>query len=1165
MAWLVVASGPAYVLRMVLCRPRISGASLALWCAWLGLEVLQKGRGVFEVTHQRWATAIQATREVVQKSVVMVEVGSEWAPPVPGDAKAWIVVFLPFVSDIWRTFRPLRVLRPFGAGRAARHSGRGSVGICGDARGLRKTRSIWFSLSFRLKLVLVLGPLSFWLLWVLLKRLLNAFQRRRSAMKQALGPGASVGARCLTPGQQHFGLRHLLTTVPTLGSLLALGWRPAPEVSQLLALQASDAPPLALPERQAASGSARRRSRARSPPVPPAVPERHEAPLEIEVSASTQRFWLSYWASWPLLMLLEGGLPSLLDLLDVPEVELAKRRLRQGLLIFVIWLQLWQGSRLQLAMLRRLSKLMPETVPSLGALPMMQYLQLLQGNLNAPSMNLWSWCGWLVQQRWRLLALGGLGAVLLGLLSNLNLSGVAQVIAFYKVVNLANSVLVMLLYLFAALDSAETLAQGHDTMLPRQLAFWTVAMLYRYASELPVLGVFLRLFTIIVYALLLVAGETILKRVVQPLLDLALKPVVRVLLLLTRRMSRAARVVCSPLRLARLLLMAFGKVASRQADVAEEMPETRLALDTSAGAAPAEPPAEPPAPSAAPSAAPVAPSPTQSPPAEPPGAKTFQRAALTLWSIALDGKAKKFAAAEGSTLPVLSLALTNRLEQLVGAKASAFDLDVTKAQAALQAARDAGSAQQVADASLALAAAQVLVEPNLEKLAEIVELEEDKAGTAVALNILANVHILMGHGKDALRAAKQGLYALRSMGGQKIFEVPLLQTMMSACWLRSDSDEALRCCEEVAGICQEAKVDPVILALADGCTALASLANDEQGPAERKVETALKEAPDLLHAVPCEDLLEKERKRGVKEGVARALLLVSASSEEDEAKAKATEAKQLFGTLRDLAKRAQLASSTASALPVAKESFEAFQGCLVGQGFASSLLTLAYLRQEDAKQAERTSREALTMFQERCPGTAHHLPVWTLFGPSERAMGGVSSCCGWLTAPTPISTEVLVVAAGPAGISAVVALRARGRRVLWVDPEFSSGRLARFGEVPCNTKVDILASRKNFGHPLLNGKESGIDPSTMGWTSLGYCKDVFQMATEQLMQVGVPHLRGKVMTLKPSCTQQKPLASGWEATIQSERGQRSVKSNAVIVATGAHPPPGADFSGANRG
>lgn len=30
------------------------------------------------------------------------------------------------------------------------------------------------------------------------------------------------------------------------------------------------------------------------------------------------------------------------------------------------------------------------------------------------------------------------------------------------------------------------------------------------------------------------------------------------------------------------------------------------------------------------------------------------------------------------------------------------------------------------------------------------------------------------------------------------------------------------------------------------------------------------------------------------------------------------------------------------------------------------------------------------------------------------------------------------------------------RRVLWVDPEFNSGRLCRYMDVPCNTKVDIL-------------------------------------------------------------------------------------------------------------
>ena len=44
------------------------------------------------------------------------------------------------------------------------------------------------------------------------------------------------------------------------------------------------------------------------------------------------------------------------------------------------------------------------------------------------------------------------------------------------------------------------------------------------------------------------------------------------------------------------------------------------------------------------------------------------------------------------------------------------------------------------------------------------------------------------------------------------------------------------------------------------------------------------------------------------------MLLVSASSEEDEAKAKATEAKQLFGTLRDLAKRGSVIVSFSTSL-----------------------------------------------------------------------------------------------------------------------------------------------------------------------------------------------------------------------------------------------------------
>lgn len=298
--------------------------------------------------------------------------------------------------------------------------------------------------------------------------------------------------------------------------------------------------------------------------------------------ARIARFWLSYWAAWPLLVSAEQGLPYLLELLDVPEVDVAQAHLRRGLLIFVIWLQLWQGSRLQLALLRHVLGRMPDTWPSMGNLPVMHYLQVLRSGVTTPSFNLLSMLQAMFQQRWRLLAAGVAGAILLALM----------VIAFYTAVSFANRVLVMLLWVFAACDSADTLAHGHESMLARKLAFWSVAMLWTWLSQLPVVGTVLRLFTPIVFALLMAAGETILKRVVQPGLDLAMKPLLRVLLYLARRMKRAARVVCSPLRLARLLLMTFGSLASRQADVAEESaaetsavpPAASLALPEAASA-----------------------------------------------------------------------------------------------------------------------------------------------------------------------------------------------------------------------------------------------------------------------------------------------------------------------------------------------------------------------------------------------------------------------------------------------------------------------------------------------------------------------------------------------------------------------------------------------------
>ncbi|CAL1149617.1 unnamed protein product [Cladocopium goreaui] len=378
----------------------------------------------------------------------------------------------------------------------------------------------------------------------------------------------------------------------------------------------------------------------------------------------------------------------------------------------------------------------------------------------------------------------------------------------------------------------------------------------------------------------------------------------------------------------------------------------------------------------------------------------FQQSAVTLWSMLLDAhKVKKFAAPEGQVLPVLSLCLSSRLEKVLGAGLPAVDLNEATAQKALEEARNSGNSSKVAEALLALAAARLCANGTLPEVSDLVRqaltLVPGDAMEASACNVLANVYILMGQGKDALRSVKQGLSAMRARGGKKILEVPLLHTLMSASFLRHDTDEALRACREVALLCKDVK-DPAVLALAEGCTALAHLANDEQGPAEKVLETSLKSLNDadgkilLLGALQevsfaigkpvsavkaAGDLLALERKRGTKEGIARALLLVSASDPgATEAPKMAEEAKQQFVSLGDKLGEAlalialgkvQLSQPTtvSTALQSAKEAMNAF-GHPAGQGFASSLMCLAHLRQEDSKASERSAREALSLFQD---------------------------------------------------------------------------------------------------------------------------------------------------------------------------------------------------------
>lgn len=158
--------------------------------------------------------------------------------------------------------------------------------------------------------------------------------------------------------------------------------------------------------------------------------------------------------------------------------------------------------------------------------------------------------------------------------------------------------------------------------------------------------------------------------------------------------------------------------------------------------------------------------------------------------------------------------------------------------------------------------------------------------------------------------------------------------------------------------------------------------------------------------------------------------------------------------------------------------------------------------------------------------------------------------------------DVLIVGAGPAGIAATLALQ--GRRIAWVDPEFSSGRLARWHTVPCNTKIDLLVGQKFFAHPLLESMRMKIepaldqlvagayplpeskDPSTLGFCYLGDCKAVYDALTAELQARDVETMCGHVDRLAHGDI-------GWKATCKSAEGTKELMAHCVVLATGVEP------------
>lgn len=235
-------------------------------------------------------------------------------------------------------------------------------------------------------------------------------------------------------------------------------------------------------------------------------------------SVVMQRRWLSYWSCWPLLAFLEAAVQAVPRLLPGSrDAAHLQAELQRGLLTFVVWLQFWQGSNLlqfSLQTLLHRTSLIERFAGFFGASGM-QALRMLSGTASStvalPRGASWSVFQLLGKMTRRLWLLGVLALVLLVIT-------VLVTWAFYQAVSLLSTVVTMMLWCFAAADTADTLTHDSREFFARKLAFWVLAMLWEALTRIPYIGRILRLFTPIAFSLWLVAGETMLRRVALPLI-----------------------------------------------------------------------------------------------------------------------------------------------------------------------------------------------------------------------------------------------------------------------------------------------------------------------------------------------------------------------------------------------------------------------------------------------------------------------------------------------------------------------------------------------------------------------------------------------------------------------------------------------------------------------
>lgn len=302
-----------------------------------------------------------------------------------------------------------------------------------------------------------------------------------------VGPLLWYSSGFLTPHLLIESVTHLITTFPTLISLLVIS-------------NAAD--------NEAKKKADRRRSTGQS-----IVPS---------TNLQMQRLWLSYWACWPTLAVFEAGVSTIPKLLHSENSQSMQIDLMRALLTFVVWLQFWQGSRLLHSTFQSVlfdTSLLEYFFRFFGARGLW-VLGIIRGGLwagasPAGGMRAWGLIRRLTSQLWLfILGLAVFGLVMFALFT-----------LFYRALNVVSNVATMLLWLCAASDSADTLTNDAEDFYSKKLSFWVLAMIWEAATRLPYVGVILRLFTPFAFSLWLLAGDTVLRRLILPTFRLVLAPV----------------------------------------------------------------------------------------------------------------------------------------------------------------------------------------------------------------------------------------------------------------------------------------------------------------------------------------------------------------------------------------------------------------------------------------------------------------------------------------------------------------------------------------------------------------------------------------------------------------------------------------------------------------